>query len=72
MAQGEAGWAWLAVLTQPWLMFRALDIPERIIWVTWILLWTIYRSVPRRHGQPGGLGILARRLTVPPRGEAET
>ena len=66
MAQGESP-TWTAAVSQGWLMLRTIDIPERISWLTWILLWTIYRDVPRRHGQPGGLGILARRLTVAPR-----
>lgn len=69
MAQGESP-AWTAAATQPWLMLRSLDIPERVSWLTWIVLWTIYRSVPRRHGQLGGVGILARRLTASPRGSA--
>ena len=67
LAQGTSP-AWTAAFTQPWLMLRGLDIAERVSWLTWIVLWTIYRSVPRRYGQPGGLGILARRLTVGARG----
>jgi hypothetical protein len=68
LAQGTSP-AWTAAFTQPWLMLRGLDIAERVSWLTWIVLWSIYRSVPRRHGQPGGLGILARRLTVGRRGD---
>jgi len=49
-------------VSQLWLMFRAMSWPERISWLTWIALITIYRAIPRRKGQSGGLGILARTL----------
>jgi hypothetical protein len=61
LAQGDAA-AWSAPLSQLWLMLRALDWDERISWLTWIALITIYRAVPRRGGDGGGLGILARSL----------
>lgn len=54
--------AWDAAYTQPWLMLRALSWPERISWLTWIAVITIYRGMPRRRGQRRGLGILARSL----------
>jgi hypothetical protein len=66
LAQGDAA-AWAAPVSQLWLMFRALSWPERISWLTWIALVTIYRAVPRREGKPGGLGILFRSLTPRPR-----
>jgi hypothetical protein len=43
-------------------MLRTLSWPERISWLTWIALVTIYRLLPRRDGQSAGLGILARSL----------
>jgi hypothetical protein len=43
-------------------MLRTLTWPERISWLTWIALITIYRTVPRRQDQGAGLGILARSL----------
>jgi hypothetical protein len=54
--------AWTAGATQPWLMFRALSLPERISWLTWILVISLYRALPRRRGQGAGIGILARSL----------
>jgi hypothetical protein len=54
--------AWAAAATQAWGMLRTLSWPERISWLTWIALVTIYRTVPRRRDQGGGLGILARSL----------
>ena len=63
LAQGE--WLpWTAAYTQPWLMFRSLSWSERCSWITWILVVFIYRAVPRRAGDAGGLGILARSLEV--------
>lgn len=62
LAQGSAP-AWSAALSQPWLMFRGLSWSERASWVTWVLVLSIYRGAPRRHGQPAGFGILARSLT---------
>jgi hypothetical protein len=63
MLQGE--WLpWTAAYTQPWLMLRALSWPERVSWLTWILILWIYRAVPRREGDAMGLGILARSLKV--------
>lgn len=59
LAQGDLP-AWDAAYTQPWLMLRALSWPERVSWLTWIALVTIWRGTPRRKGQPRGLGILAR------------
>jgi hypothetical protein len=52
-------------------MFRGLDWDERVSWLTWIALITIYRAVPRRGGTKAGLGILARNLFVPRRTGAE-
>jgi len=43
-------------------MLRALTWSERVSWLTWIALYLVYMSVPRRKGQNAGLGILARRL----------
>jgi hypothetical protein len=63
LAQGE--WLpWTAAYTQPWLMLRGLSWSERCSWITWILVILIYRAVPRRADDPGGLGILARSLEV--------
>ena len=63
LAQGE--WLpWTAAYTQPWLMFRGLSWSERCSWITWVLVVLIYRAVPRRAGDAGGLGILARSLEV--------
>ncbi len=62
LLQGE--WLpWTAAYTQPWLMLRSLSWPERVSWLTWILLVWIYRAVPRRHGD-AGLGVLARSLKL--------
>ena len=61
LAQGDAAAATAAV-SQLWLMFRGLSWPERISWLTWITLIWIYRAIPRRKGQAGGFGILARTL----------
>jgi len=65
LAQGTSP-AWTAAFSQPWLMFRGLTWPERISWLTWILVLSIYRGMPRRRGQRAGLGILARSLTEEP------
>jgi hypothetical protein len=59
LAQGDLP-SWNAAYTQPWLMLRALSWPERVSWLTWIALISIYRGVPRRKGQWAGIGILAR------------
>lgn len=61
LLQGDVP-AWTAGATQPWLMFRGLSWPERISWLTWILVITLYRAQPRRRGQAAGIGILARSL----------
>jgi hypothetical protein len=45
-------------------MFRSLTWPERVSWLTWIIVALIYRAVPRRDGDPGGIGILARSLSL--------
>ena len=55
---------WTAAYTQPWFMLRSLTWPERISWLTWILVVLIYRVVPRRLGDGGGIGILARSLSL--------
>jgi len=63
LAQGE--WRpWTAAYTQPWLMLAGLSWSERSSWLTWILVILIYRAVPRREGDPGGIGILARSLSL--------
>ena len=63
LAQGD--WEpWTAAYTQPWLMLRSLSWSERSSWITWILVILIYRAVPRRAGDPRGLGILARSLSL--------
>lgn len=63
LAQGE--WEpWTAAYTQPWLMLVGLSWSERSSWLTWILVILIYRAVPRREGDPGGIGILARSLSL--------
>jgi hypothetical protein len=63
LLQGE--WLpWTASYTQPWFMFRSLGWPERVSWLTWIAVVLIYRAVPRRHGDPRGIGILARSLSL--------
>ena len=58
----DRGPAWAAAPSQTWGMLRTLSWPERISWLTWIALITIYRVLPRRDGQSAGLGILARSL----------
>lgn len=65
LAQGSLP-AWHAAVSQPWMMLRSLTWAERISWLVWIALVTTYRAVPRRHGQSGGVGILARSLAPPP------
>jgi hypothetical protein len=63
LAQGE--WQpWTAVYTQPWLMLTGLSWSERSSWITWVLVILIYRAVPRREGDPAGIGILARSLSL--------
>ena len=63
LAQGD--WqGWTAAWSQPWLMLRGLAWSERSSWITWILVILIYRAVPRREGDPGGIGILARSLSL--------
>jgi hypothetical protein len=61
LVQGDRA-AWHAAASQPWEMLRALSWPERMSWLTWIALATIYRMLPRRDGQVAGVGILARTL----------
>jgi len=63
MFQGESP-AWTAAFSQPWLMLRTLTWQERASWLTWILVVFIYRAVPRREGDPAGLGIMARSLSL--------
>ncbi len=68
LAQGELQ-SWHAAVSQPWEMWRALSWPERISWLSWITLVSLYRAPVRRRGQRGGLGILARsvgRTRTPP------
>jgi hypothetical protein len=61
LLQGE--WRpWTAPVTQPWFMFRSLSWSERVSWLTWVLVILLYRAMPRRRGQPAGIGILARSL----------
>jgi hypothetical protein len=63
LAQGD--WEpWTAAYTQPWLMLRGLSWSERSSWITWVLVILIYRAVPRREGDPSGIGILARSLSL--------
>ncbi len=63
LAQGD--WEpWTAPYTQPWLMLRGLSWSERSSWITWVLVILIYRAVPRREGDPRGIGILARSLSL--------
>ncbi len=63
LAQGD--WQpWTAGFSQPWLMLEGLSWSERSSWITWILVVLIYRAVPRRAGDPGGIGILARSLSL--------
>ena len=49
-----------AAWSQLWLMFRTISWPERISWLTWIVLISIWRGPPRRKGRWPGFGILAR------------
>jgi hypothetical protein len=63
LAQGDSP-AWTTAFTQPWLMLQGLSWSERSSWITWILVILIYRAVPRRAGDPGGIGILARSLSL--------
>ena len=63
LAQGDLP-AWNAAVTQPWLMLRGLSGSERVSWLTWIAVVTLYLAQPRRHGQPAGLGILARSVSA--------
>ena len=62
LAQGDRP-AWNAAVTQPWLMLRALSWSERVSWLTWIAVVTLYLAQPRRQGQAAGLGILARSVS---------
>ncbi len=65
VALAQADWqAWTAPYTQPWLMLQSLSWSERSSWITWIVVILIYRSVPRRQGDPAGIGILARSLSL--------
>src|SRR5205814_127421 len=65
IALAQADWQpWTAAYTQPWLMLRGLSWSERSSWLTWVLVILIYRAVPRRQGDPGGIGILARSLSL--------
>ena len=58
---------WTAALTQPWFLLRSLSWSERASWLTWVVIILLYRAMPRREGQPAGLGILARSLGRPSR-----
>jgi len=61
LLQGE--WLpWTAPITQPWFLLRSLTWSERVSWLTWVLVILLYRAMPRRQGQPAGIGILARSL----------
>ena len=65
IALAQADWQpWTAAYSQPWLMLRGLSWSERSSWLTWLLVILIYRAVPRRQGDPGGIGILARSLSL--------
>ncbi len=64
LAQGDLP-AWNAAISQPWLMLRGLSAAERVSWLTWIAVVTLYLAQPRRQGQPAGLGILARSVLGP-------
>jgi hypothetical protein len=65
IALAQSDWQpWTAAYTQPWLMLRGLSWSERSSWLTWLLVILIYRAVPRRQGDPGGIGILARSLSL--------
>jgi len=50
---------------QPWFLLRSLSWSERASWLTWVVIILLYRAMPRREGQPAGLGILARSLGPP-------
>lgn len=63
LAQGDRP-TWTAGFDQPWLMLRSLTGSERASWLTWIAVYLIYMSVPRRQGRRASLGILARDLTA--------
>jgi hypothetical protein len=65
IALAQSYWEpWTAAYTQPWLMLEGLSWSERSSWITWILVILIYRAVPRREGDAGGIGILARSLSL--------
>ena len=65
IALAQSDWEpWTAAYTQPWLMLEGLSWSERSSWITWILVILIYRAVPRREGDAGGIGILARSLSL--------
>ena len=64
LAQGDRP-SWSAGFDQPWLMLRSLTAGERTSWLTWIAVYLIYMSVPRRKGKRASIGILARDLTPP-------
>jgi hypothetical protein len=66
LVQGD-GQAWIAGLTQPWLMLRSLSWSERASWLTWVFMILLYRALPRREGQAAGIGILARSIFRRPR-----
>jgi hypothetical protein len=68
LALGQGDWPpWTAPVTQPWFMLRSLSWSERASWLTWVLIILLYRALPRREGQPAGLGILARSVFRHPR-----
>ncbi len=46
-----------AAWSQFWMMFRSISWPERISWLTWIVLISIWRELRLRKRQSGGLGI---------------
>lgn len=66
LAQGDQP-VWSAGFDQLWLMLRTLTGSERAVWITWIVVYLIYMSVPRRQGRRASVGILARDLI--PRGD---
>jgi hypothetical protein len=66
LVQGE--WRpWTAPVTQPWFLLRSLSWSERASWLTWVVIILLYRALPRREGQPAGIGILARSIFRRPR-----